>query len=224
MNKTTMTGHGTRAAVAAFSEVSRLEAAVDELLAHGFDRADLSVMATTPTVEHALGHIYRKVADVADDPSVPHIAFIDTATAREAKESAVATLASIGAVAATGAVVASGGAVAVAIAAAVVASGVGATIAAALADLIGAAHAESIADQLERGGILLWVRTASAKAETTARDILRRNGGTHVHVHAFPLPPPTREGGVSEDLAWINKPIATWFGRNAEAGPALRYT
>jgi hypothetical protein len=213
----TMPNQIVREAVAAFSDAVRLEAAADELLIHGFDRSQLSLMATRETVEHALGHVYRRVEEVADDARAPHVAFISRDSETEAKGATVATLAYIGAVAAAGAVVASGGALALAIAAAAIAGGAGAAVGAALAPLIGARHAQALAEQLARGGILLWVRTVDREAETAACEILARNGGTHVRVHEFAVAEPASEGGVSEELAWINKPIAEWFGRRAAA-------
>jgi hypothetical protein len=210
-----MTNHMLREAVASFPDPQHLEAAADELMLHGFDRSYLSLMATEPTVERSLGHLYRRVEEVADDPKAPHGAFVDQDSETEAKAAAAATLAYIGAVAAAGAVVASDGALGLALAAAAMAGGAGGAIGAALAPLIGARHAHTLQEQRDHGGILLWVRTIDAEAERTACDILARNGGTNIHVHEFPAAEPGRDGGVSEDLAWINKPIGEWFGRHA---------
>ncbi len=41
-------------------------------------------------------------------------------------------------------------------------------------------------EQLERGGVLLWVRLPDAAAEPRALDILRRHSAHDVHVHEFP--------------------------------------
>jgi hypothetical protein len=210
-----MTDRMVREAVAVFPDASALQAAADALMLHGFDRSYLSVMATGPTVERALGHVYRRVETIADDPKAPHIAYISSDSETLAEGASVVTLAYIGVLAGAAAVVASGGALTLAIAAAAVAGGAGAAIGGVLTLLIGEHHAHTLAQQLEHGGLLLWVRTIDAQAEKTACDILARNGGTHVHVHQFPVSEPTREGGVSEDRAWINKPIAAWFGRAA---------
>lgn len=207
-----MAGYTIREAVAVFSDDSPLQAAVGELLVHGFDRSYLSLMATGPTVERALGHAYRPVEEIADDPRAPHVAFIGPDSQSDAKGATAAGLAYIGAVAAAGVVVASGGALALAIAATAIAGGAGGAIGAALSGLIGAHHARQLAERLEHGGILLWVRTPDAEAEKTACAILARNGGSHVHVHEIPVAEPAREGGISEDLAWIDKPLADWFG------------
>ena len=43
--------------------------------------------------------------------------------------------------------------------------------------MIDAHHVRALAEQLEHGGPLLWVRTVDAEAERKACDILARNGG-----------------------------------------------
>lgn len=39
--------------------------------------------------------------------------------------------------------------------------------------------------QLNKGGLVLWVHTVSARAEETACAIMRKHGGRHVHVHSI---------------------------------------
>lgn len=45
-----------REAVAVFDSATALEQAIDTLLSHGFDRADLSLLAGESTVARELGH------------------------------------------------------------------------------------------------------------------------------------------------------------------------
>lgn len=45
-------------AVALFHDVKSLQAAIDELLTSGFDRADLSVLGNEKAIEDKLGHNY----------------------------------------------------------------------------------------------------------------------------------------------------------------------
>jgi len=134
---------------------------------------------------------------------------------------AAAALAYLGACVAAGAVVASGGALALAIAAALGAGVGGGAIGAMLARIVGGQHAKRLEEQLERGGILLWVRTPDQRCEGLACDILDRHGAAGVHLHDLPAPEVSRESrGVSDLLALVDKPVATWFRR--APGPATR--
>ncbi|HEY9536087.1 MAG TPA: hypothetical protein VIS03_00730, partial [Kiloniellaceae bacterium] len=53
---------------------------------------------------------------------------------------------------------------------------------------IGDRHSQELQAQLDRGGLLLWVRTREPELETRAQDILRRHSGQDVHLHELPDP------------------------------------
>lgn len=195
-----------REAVGLFHDEGSLEAAADALMTAGFDRADLSLLAACDTVERRLGHLYRKVAELEDDPAVAHLAFMDTDSRTEAKGVLVGGLAYVGAVAAAGVVVASGGAIAALLIGVAAAGGAGGLIGAALARLVGRHHAQYLQQHLDRGGLLLWVRTADADEERLACDLLARHGAEDVHVHALPEPPGAPGlAGLSYDLSFMRR-------------------
>jgi hypothetical protein len=205
-----------REAVGAFQDAGALQAAVDELLLNGFDRSALSLMATSDTIERELGHRYRRVEEMADDPNAPHVAYVGVDSPVTGQGAAAAALAYIGACAAAAGIVASGGALALTIAAAIGAGAGGGAIGALLARYIAGQHALHLQDQLERGGILLWVRTMDERCERLACDILERIGASNVHVHDLPAPQvPAEGGGVSGRLALVDKPLAEWFRRGS---------
>ena len=60
-----------REAVAIFGDEASLNAAIDDLEEHGFDRNAISLMASERAIRQKLGHRYEQIADVADDPSTP---------------------------------------------------------------------------------------------------------------------------------------------------------
>src|SRR6185312_6268652 len=94
---------------------------------------------------------------------------------RQARILGTGMAATVAAFAAAGFTVATGGVMAaVILAAAGAAGGVGA-IGAFLGREIDRSEASYLDDQLARGGVLLWVRTADAAAEERALDILRRH-------------------------------------------------
>lgn len=175
-----------REAVAYFDASKELEEAIDELLSSGFDRAEISLLATEKTVEEQLGHQYHKVAELEDDPAVPRAIYIPKESIGDAQGALIATPLYIAAATAIGAIVASGGSLLAVIVGAAVAGGAGGALGAGLAKLVGDRHAENLQNQLEHGGLLLWVRTWDSGDEQRAVDILTKHSGHDVHVHGAP--------------------------------------
>lgn len=175
-----------REAVAVFEDAETLQEAIDELLSSGFERADLSLLASEPTVVEKLGHKFEKVEELEDDATVPRSAYVSTESIGEAEGGLIGGLGYIGAVAAVGAVVASGGTIASAIAAAALAGGAGSLFGSVIAKWVGDRHAGNLQAQIDRGGLLLWVRTWDEAQEARARDILSRHSAHDVHIHDLP--------------------------------------
>lgn len=172
-----------REAVGVFHEWSTLQAAVDDLMAHGFDRSEISLLAGEKTVIEKLGHVYEKVTDLEDNANAPRVAFMGRDSLTEAKAFTVTGLGYLGAVAAIGAIVASGGSMALLIGGAAAVGGGGLLLGKWLAKAIGRDRAASIEAQINKGGLLLWVRTKDAEHERRATDILTKHGADDVHVH-----------------------------------------
>ena len=181
-------GETVREAVGVFADEATLQDAIDELLSSGFDRADLSLLASEAVVEEKLGSVYEKVADIGDDPGVPRTAYVATESIGAAQGGLMGGLIYVGAVAAAGAVVASGAAVPVAIAGALLGGSAGALIGSVLAEWVGNHHADEIERHIDHGGLLLWVRTWDAGQEKRAAEILSRHSAHDVHIHALPAP------------------------------------
>ena len=174
--------------VGVFHSAEELEAAIDLLLSSGFDRAQLSLLASERAIADKLNHHFGSVAELADDPTVPRSAYVSMAAVGDAQGALIGGLTYVGATAAIGAVVITGGALAATLMAAMVAGGTGALLGSILARLVGRHHADYLHDQLERGGLLLWVRAWDAADEALAISILRKHGGADVHSHAC-VPP-----------------------------------
>jgi hypothetical protein len=194
-----------REAVGVFHEEATLRSAVDALLIAGFDRSALSLLADEHHVEAKLGHRWESVAELEDDLGVPrrHYAGIDSRIEGEA--ALVGGLVYVSAVAAVGLIVAAGGTAGQALLAAAIAGAIGGLIGFALARSFEQRHTRHLREQLERGGLLLWVRTPNAKYERRALDILRMHGADHVHVHDMPDPAYALKGGESFELSFMRK-------------------
>jgi hypothetical protein len=178
-----------REVVAVFHEAERFESAIDELLSSGFDRAGISLLASEQAVENKLGHRFAKTSDLMDEDDVPRSAFVSSAAIGDAEGALIGGLAYVGATVAAGAVVVAGGALTATIAAALIAGGSGGLLGSVLANWVGQHHADYLDKQIDRGGLLLWVRAWSAAEEKRAAAIMRKYCGGKVHVHVASAEP-----------------------------------
>ena len=172
-----------REAVGIFANVTDLEVAIDELQSSGFERAELSLMASEHAVEEKLGHKYRKTSELEDDPSVPRTHYVSAESVGAAEGALIGAPLYIAGLAAFGAILASGGTLLAALVAGVVAGGTGGLLGAVLASKVGEHHAQAYEEALAHGGLLLWVRTWTADDEARAIAILKAHSGRDVHVH-----------------------------------------
>lgn len=178
-----LTAGTVREAVAVFDDVSSLEGAVDDLHAAGFAQADISLLAAQDAVARKLGHMYTRVEELEDDPRAPRTAFVSEKNLGERESRLVGSLTVLPTVIAAGTVVASAGAVAAAIVGTALA---GAALGTVLTHWMDQRHADRLQEQLDRGGILLWVRAKDDAAERQAMAILTRYSAHDVHIHELP--------------------------------------
>ena len=171
--------------VGVFHTPDDLESAIDELLSSGFDRAELSLLASEDAVATKLGGYYRAADEMADDPAVPRSFFVSSAAIGDAEGGLIGGLAYLGATIAVGAVVMSGGALGATIAAAIIAGGTGGLLGSALAHWVGHHHAAYLRDQVENGGLLLWVRAWNESDEARALEIVTKHAADKVHSHGL---------------------------------------
>ena len=170
-------------AVAVFHDASDLDAAVQELHAAGFAKDDISLLASEDSVAKKLGHRYERVEELEDDPEAPRVAYRTRASLAESEDRLIGSLTYLPAVVAAGTVVASAGVVAAAVTGTAIA---GALIGTVLAHWLDKSHAEHLQEQLDHGGLLLWVRTPDEDAQRRALAILTRHSAHDVHIHELP--------------------------------------
>jgi hypothetical protein len=174
-----------REAVGIFHRKEDLQNAIDDLLSSGFHRSELGLLASEKTVLEKLGDQYKSVDVLADDPAVPRAVYVSPEAIGDAQGSLIGALIYVGAAVASAVVVASGGTLVGIITAGVVAGGTGGLLGSVLAKWLGDHHATYLQGQIDRGGLLLWVRTRHAADEQHAVEILNRHSGCEVHVHAL---------------------------------------
>ena len=172
-----------REVVGVFGSGDKLEAAFANLEAAGFRREDISVMACRAAVVENLGHRFETIEAMEDDRQVPRAAFIPKSDFTAGKAAAIGIPLYIGATVGSLAVVASGGALALAVAAAVAGGLTGGGLGSLAAHAIGEKHAEALQEQMADGGLLLWVRISDRSRENEAVGVLTASGGEHVRAH-----------------------------------------
>ncbi len=172
-----------REAVAVFDDVAAFERAVEELLAAGFPRESLSMLAGAETVERKLGHKFRRVEELEDDPEAPRTAFVSLRELAERETTVWNSVTILPTLIAAGTVVATAGPLAALIIGTAV---TGAALATVFTHWMDDRQARWLQEQLERGGILLWVRVATPEQERRALDILARHAAHDVHLHELP--------------------------------------
>jgi hypothetical protein len=152
-----------REAVASFPDREHFRSAVSALLAAGFERSDLSVLASHDSLA------------VADEAAGTPREVLRAGLSDEIKYIAPLTVAGI--------IVLSGGPIAIALAALVGAGLGGAALKELFDDYTASRHSEDFAAALKAGAALLWVRCPDPDSELAATRILEEAGGHHVHVH-----------------------------------------
>lgn len=192
-----------RETVGVFRDESTLRSAADALLIAGFDRSSLSLLADHARVVAKLGHDCESVAELEDDPGVPTRPYVAGDSRVEGEAAIVGVSIYISAILAIGIVVAAGGtALDALIAAAIVGAAVGAAAYMLVRHLEGR-HRRYLTQQIERGGIPLWVRCPDRDCEQRAIEILRRHGASDVHSHAITPPAFGLRGGESYQLSFM---------------------
>jgi hypothetical protein len=175
-----------REVVGVYNNPDALEAAAAELLASGFERAQITLLAGENAVVEKLGHKYERVEELEDNPDTLRITYRSKESFDAAKSALLGSLVSIGAVATAGAIFASGGALAATLGSGVIGAEVGAFIGGVVGDIVDNHRANYLRNQLDHGGLLLFVQATNDAEEDTAKQILSKHSGRDVHAHSIP--------------------------------------
>ncbi len=161
--------------VGRFGDRQSFKAAVKELLASGFDRAELSVLDTHESLS------------AADSP-------------REVWKEAMAGLIDevnyVGPITAAGLIAIASGPVGALVSGAVGAGLAGYALADLLGDIRATPHTEAFARALKAGAVLLWVRAETPERQDRAAEILDRHGAADIHTHERPHTPEAAAGSA----------------------------
>lgn len=184
-----------REAVGVVDSLEELDELVTQLTTHGVDRTDISLMGTFSAVFQKLKKVYRRPDEVADLPTVPRRSLVTRDDVFASTALVFGTLLTVGSFGAALPIVASGGALATAIAAAVGGGAAAGALARIIRDrVVNPRDAARLEDDLMSGGLVVFVRVDTPDEEARALKIMREVGADNVHVHEIDL------GRTREDL------------------------
>jgi hypothetical protein len=170
-------------AVGVFDSVETLLAAVYDLRASGFGRGDLSLLGGTDAMVEKLGSAYWRAVDLEDNPDAPRAAFVSEEAMGELEGAIAGGFFFLGSAIAMTALLTPLSTMAGSVAAIAIGGGPAGVVGALLARRADQHHKDYYADQIRRGGILLWVRTTDRDKEDIAVKVLKGHSGRDVHVH-----------------------------------------
>ncbi len=168
-----------------FKDSNALQDAIDELSISGFERYELSVIGSEKAMKDKFSVAFKNPKSLIDNPKTPRGVNIATEEMGVAEGAVVSGGVLIGVVASL--IAAGGVAVHSVIPAAVIGATAGTAFGGVMAQLIGNAHAERLQKQIDKGGLILWVRVDNKTKEKLAYDILQGHDAKYVHVHDIKL-------------------------------------
>ena len=148
--------------VGRFADRESFKAAVEDLLAAGFERSDLSVLDTRESLS---------ASESAGDAWAQTLAGL------------IGEVKYLGPLTAAGLIMIASGPVGAAVSGIVAAGITGLALRELLDDIKATPHTEDFARALEHGAVLLWVRAESDERLNTAEEVLTRHGAADVHRH-----------------------------------------
>ncbi|MEE4239684.1 MAG: hypothetical protein V2I51_23430 [Anderseniella sp.] len=181
-----MAAHGSsviREAVGLFQASGDMEAAIDDLQENGFDRASISLLDSAASGVRDGPAGTRPARELEDDPGAPRAAYVSSESIGAAKGALIGGMLAVNGAIAAGISVSAGAGLAVTIAVTAAAGVVAMLAGYALARQVEDRHERTLQSQLDRGGLLVWVRTRNSREEHRAMEVLIRNGARDVHVH-----------------------------------------
>jgi hypothetical protein len=175
------TSYEVREVVAVFDSEKALQAAVDDLIAAGLEREDMSVLADPGK----LAELGVPVSGIEDNPKVARAAYMP---AESRAEEATALTGAPALIVGLGAALAAGTAglsliptLALTVGGTLASGGAGML----LARFFGHRHADFIRRQIEAGGLVLWVHSPDKGADARIVETVAKHGARDIHQHAI---------------------------------------
>jgi hypothetical protein len=172
-------------AVGVFGTFEDLQKAFYDLRMVGFSRYDISLLARQEVLEEKLGKAYWRASDLEDDPTAPRAAFVSEEAIGELQGAIAGGFLFVASYIALAAMLTPASTLAASIAAIAIGGSPAAVIGTLFARRVGKQHKDYYANQIEHGGILLWVRVHDKEHEDLAVKIMKGHSGRDVHTHQW---------------------------------------
>jgi hypothetical protein len=177
--------HRLREAMGVFQDLGALEAAAEELESAGFDQSLLSLLAEEEVMNSLADDSREGIETLEDNPTVGRIGFRTLPELGDAEGVLMGLPLYVGACIGIGTAITASGSLTETIIAAVVGGGLGGAAGAIFARRLDLRYRRYLKRQINKGGVLLWVRMLNDIQENRACEILRRHGARDVHIHEF---------------------------------------
>jgi len=169
-----------RGVVAIFHDEQAMEQALMALESAGIDRDDISLLASCATIEAKLRHRFRSVSELEGRLNTPRLAYVPSGEEKQFQHTLIGALTYVAA--SFGFILASSTGLAQMLIAATAAGGAVVSVGEALTWLVGHRHARRVEEQLNCGGLLIWVRVGSEAQTQAVIRMLKERGGNDVHM------------------------------------------
>ncbi|TDE40781.1 hypothetical protein [Antarcticimicrobium sediminis] len=170
-------------AVGVFDSFETLQQAIYDLMIAGFSRYDISLLGGKAEMEEKLGSSFWQAKDLEDNPKAPRAAFVSEEAMGELEGAIGGGFFFLGSYIAMLAMLNPLSTLAASIAAITIGGGPAAVLGTLLARRVKKNHLAYYQEQLENGGILVWVRVSDKEKERLAVKIMKEHSGKDVHVH-----------------------------------------
>lgn len=172
-------------AVGVFNKFEDLQQAFYDLRMTGIHHSDISLLADEKVLKEKLGKAYWRSTNLEDDPHAPRAHFVSEEAIGELEGAVAGGFFFVGSFIAMAAMLTPASTLAASIAAIAIGGSPAAVIGTLLARRVGKHHKDYYANQIEHGGILLWVRVHDKNHEELAVKIMKGHSGRDVHVHSW---------------------------------------
>lgn len=172
-------------AVGVFDTFEDLQQAFYDLRMVGIHHSDISLLGDEKVLKEKLGKAYWRSAELEDDPQAPRAHFVSEEAIGELEGAIAGGFFFVGSYIAMAALLTPASTLAASIAAIAIGGTPSAVIGTLLARRVDKHHRNYYADQIEHGGILLWVRVRDKAREDLAVSIMKGHSGRDVHVHSW---------------------------------------
>ena len=186
-----------REVVGVFADQEQLQRAVDELQVHGINRANISTVASSKRLFREIGHGYVNVRDIEDDGEIPRTIYVSKRSLGNAEGVLIGAAIYVPTLIVAANLAARGASDGTLILGVAIAGAVGGLIGWWFARRLDRGYRRVISDQLDHGGIVLWVSVHAPEHEKRVSEIMARLGAKDLHVHDLPV---------------IVKPMPGWRG------------